>query len=65
MQLVQIKGITCEACIKLVKAKLGKLAGVSNVIVQGTKDSFQLISEKPYTKEAIQLVLNGTAYTVV
>ena len=65
MQLVQIKGITCEACIKLVKIKLGTLAGVSDVIVQDTKGSFQLISEKTYTKEVIQLVLNGTAYTVV
>ena len=65
MQLLQINGMTCEACIKLIKRKLARLEGVSEVIAHDVSENVQLISNKSYTKEEIQEALNGTPYTVV
>lgn len=64
MQTVQINGMSCGACIKLIKLKFGKLPGISEVIVNDTSGKVQIIGTASFSKEVLQNSLAGTTYTV-
>ncbi|KKQ77074.1 MAG: hypothetical protein US98_C0014G0006 [Parcubacteria group bacterium GW2011_GWC1_38_6] len=65
MQTIQIKGITCEACIKLIKRKFEKLPTITDVIAKDMSGKMQIVSSEIYTKETLQESLAGTDFTVI
>ncbi len=65
MQTVNIQGMSCEACIKLIKRRFGKLPGVHEVIANDISGKVQLSTDINYSKEELQTALNGTDYKVL
>ncbi|EKD89793.1 MAG: hypothetical protein ACD_32C00146G0002 [uncultured bacterium] len=61
---LKISGITCEACIKLIKRKVGKLDGVSEVIIKGNSGETTVISVKKLNISDIITALSGLPYQV-
>lgn len=57
--------MTCEACIKLVKRKLGKLPQVTDIVINDTSGTVHIVGNESYSREMVQNALAGTAYTVV
>lgn len=64
-QNIQINGMSCEACIKLIKRKFGRLPGVHEVIINDTNGKVKLSADKNFSKEELQTALNGTDYKVL
>ena len=56
---VNLSGLKCSACIKLVKSKIGKIDGVKNVDIDLSGKTY-INSERMVTKDDIKLVLSGT-----
>ena len=61
---VKISGITCEACIKLIKKKVRTLEGVSNVVVKDNSGETTIISIKKLNISDIASSLSGLPYQV-
>lgn len=61
---VKISGITCEACIKLIKRKVGKLDGVSDVTVKDNNGETTITSIKKLNISDITSALSGLPYQV-
>jgi copper chaperone CopZ len=61
---VKISGITCEACIRLIKKKVGKLDGVSDVIIKGESGETIIKSIKQLNIYDIISALSGLPYQV-
>jgi len=61
---VKISGITYEACIKLIKKKVGKLDGVSDVIIKGNSGETTVTSIKKLNISDITPALSGLPYQV-
>lgn len=58
-----ISGITCEACLKLIKRRVGTISGVNdiNVDLQGTT---KVSADRKIDLSEITKVLEGTDYQV-
>jgi len=65
MQAVTIKGVTCEACVKLITKRITKLPGVQEVISQSPSGVFAIQSARPLTTPVINQALEGTDYQVI
>ena len=61
---LKISGITCESCIKLIKKKIGKLDGVSDVIIQGNNGETSVQSANKLNVLDIVTALKDTPYQV-
>jgi len=61
----KISGITCHACIKLIKLKIGRLEGVREVNIADTDGRTEITTEKPVSLSDIKTALNNTPYHVL
>lgn len=61
---LKISGITCEACIKLIKRKVGKLDGVTDVTVKDYDGETTITSIKKLNISDIISSLSGLPYQV-
>lgn len=61
---LKISGITCEACIKIIKRKVGKLDGVTNVVVKDNDGETTITSIKKLNISDITSALSGLPYQV-
>ncbi|MCR4305798.1 MAG: cation transporter [Candidatus Daviesbacteria bacterium] len=61
---LQIKGMHCGACEKVISRRLGKLPGVSNVKVSLNEGTAEIESEEKITLEEASSILEGTDYQV-
>lgn len=62
---LKISGITCEACIKLIKRKVGKLDGVSDVVIKDNNGQTTITSIKKLNISDITSALSGLPYQVL
>lgn len=61
---VKISGITCEACIKLIKKKVGRLDGVSDITIKDNNGKTIITSIKKLNISDIITALSGLPYQV-
>lgn len=61
---LKISGITCDACIKIIKRKVGKLDGVSDVAVKDNDGETTVTSIKKLNISDITSALSGLPYQV-
>ena len=61
IQNIQLTGLTCEACVKMVQKRLWRLPKVHNVVVNADGQT-QLLAEQEFSPEAIRQALAGTPY---
>lgn len=61
----KLKGLTCEACVKLASARLKKLAGVKNVIIKLNTGETEIMAEREISVPEAELVLAGSGYSIV
>lgn len=57
--------MTCDACIRLIKRRLGKLPGVTDVVINDISGAVGIVGNEVYAKETIQNALAGTHYIVI
>lgn len=62
---LQINGMHCGACEKVISKRLGKLPGVSNVKVSLNEGTAEIESEEKITIEEASSILTGTDYQVI
>lgn len=63
--ILQIKGMHCGACEKVISRRLGKLPGVRNVKVSLNDGTAEIQSEQKVIIEDASVILTGTDYHVV
>ena len=61
---ISLSGLECNACIKLVKSKVGKIDGIKSVEVNLLGETC-IISERQVTKDEIKRVLSGTNFEII
>lgn len=61
----KLKGLSCEACVKLSAKKIGKLPGVAEVNVDLKSGQGELTADRPIKLEEINQALTGTDYQAV
>lgn len=61
---LKISGITCEACIRLIKKKVGKLDGVTDVVIKDKSGETTVVSVKKLNLSDIITALSGLPYQV-
>ena len=64
-QKLQISGITCDACIKLITRRFAKIEGVSQVVAVDKSGMAQVCVESLLPDTVYAQALSGTPYTVV
>ncbi len=64
-QKLQISGITCDACIKLITRRFSKIVGVSQVVAVDKSGMVQIDVESALPATVYAQALSGTPYTVV
>lgn len=62
---IELSGMTCPACEKLVGKRLSKIEGVTQVKVNIKDEDAQVEGSRKITKEEIKNVLEGTQYQVI
>lgn len=60
-QNIQLTGLTCEACVKMVQKRLRRLPQVHDVVVNADGQT-QLMAEQEFAPETIRQALAGTPY---
>lgn len=61
---LKISGITCEACIKLIMKKIGKICGVTNVLIKNKIGETTVTSEQMLKVSDIVSSLKDLPYKV-
>lgn len=61
---LKISGITCDACVKLIKKKVGKLDGVSEVDIKDNNGETTITSIKKLNISDITSALSGLPYQI-
>lgn len=61
---LKISGITCEACIRVIKKKIGKLDGVLDVFIKDNNGGTTVVSNQQVTTYDIVRALQGLPYEV-
>lgn len=57
-------GLTCDACTRLSKIKIGKIEGVKDIKISGINGDTEIMAERNVTLGEIQTALSGTGYKV-
>ena len=63
-QKIQITGLTCSACQRLITKRIMKIAGVKKVNVE-LNGKTEIDAERDISKEEIMKVLEGTEYKII
>lgn len=61
---INLSGLKCNACIKLVKSKVGKIDGIKSVEVNLSGETC-IISERLVTGDEIKHALSGTDFGII
>lgn len=61
---IKISGITCDACVRLIKKKVGKLIGVTDVIIKNNNGDTTIVSTKELKVSDISTALSDMPYTI-
>ena len=61
---LQIEGMTCEGCVRAVRARLGEVPGVQDVQVDLASGQVRVLAEEAVTQARLEEALAGTAYRV-
>ena len=61
----KLKGLTCEACVKLAKARFKRLAGVKDVKIELSGGGAEITADREISAKEAELVLVGSGYSVV
>ena len=61
---INLSGLKCNACIKLVKSKVGKIDGIKSVEVNLSGETC-IISERLVTSDEIKHALSGTDFGII
>lgn len=61
---IKISGITCGACVKLIKKRVGKLIGVTDVIIKDNNGDTTIVSTNELKESDISTALSGMPYTI-
>lgn len=64
IQTIQIEGMTCDACVKLITKKFSKIPGVTQVISVDKRGVAEVSVETDISKEVYENALAGTLYFV-
>ncbi|MBI5421946.1 heavy-metal-associated domain-containing protein [Candidatus Peregrinibacteria bacterium] len=56
-------GLTCDACVRLIQKRLGKIEGVQSVAVDST-GATTLSAPREISNEEVKTALAGTAYAI-
>lgn len=62
---IQLNGMTCSACEKLVTKRLTPIEGINGVKVDVKNGSVVITSTRPVGKDEIVKALAGTEYQVI
>ena len=62
---VQLAGLTCTACQKVIEKRLGKISGVSAVSVELENGNTAITADRMITPDEIKKALEGTKYLVI
>lgn len=63
-QIIEIEGMTCDACVKLITKKFSRIPGVTQVISVDKKGIAEVSVEASLSKEDYENALAGTLYFV-
>ena len=61
---LNLSGLKCNACVKLVKSAIGKVAGIKSVEVNLSGETC-IISERLVTEDEIKLALSETDFEII
>lgn len=61
---LKISGITCEACIRLIRKKVGKITGVKDVVIRDNNGETLIVSNNELKISDIISSLEGLPYKV-
>ncbi len=61
---LKISGITCEACIRLIRKKVGKITGVKDVVIKNNNGETMIVSNNELKISDIISSLEGLPYKV-
>ncbi|MCX6382908.1 MAG: heavy-metal-associated domain-containing protein [Candidatus Humimicrobiaceae bacterium] len=61
---INLSGLKCNACVKLVKSKVGKIDGIKSVDVNLSGETC-IISERLVTKDEIKHALSETDFGII
>lgn len=64
MQTIQLTGLTCSACQKLITKRLMRIAGVKKVNVELNGNTY-INAERNISNEEIMKALEGTDYKII
>ncbi|PIY71868.1 hypothetical protein COY87_03915 [Candidatus Roizmanbacteria bacterium CG_4_10_14_0_8_um_filter_33_9] len=62
---LQLSGLTCGACEKVISKRLQKIEGVQEVHVSSQNGATSIIASRPISKEEVVSALEGTHYKVI
>lgn len=60
---IQLTGITCEACVKLIQRRLQRLPQIKEVVVERSGQT-RIVADRAVAAEEIGQALAGTPYQV-
>jgi copper chaperone CopZ len=60
-QNIQLTGLTCEACVKMVQKRLRRLPQVQDVVVTVSGQAM-IVADQEFTPDAIRQALADTPY---
>jgi len=62
---LQLSGLTCGACEKVISKRLQKIDGVQEVHVTSQNGETSITATRPISKEEVITALEGTHYKVI
>lgn len=60
----KLKGLTCEACIKLSTTRLKRIAGVQDVKINLKDGETEIMADHEISINEAELVLSGSGYSI-
>lgn len=64
-QTLQISGITCDACIRLITKRLSRISGVIQVQSVDKSGQANVLVNSKLPKDAYAKALDGTGYSII
>ncbi|OGK37815.1 hypothetical protein A3F03_04685 [Candidatus Roizmanbacteria bacterium RIFCSPHIGHO2_12_FULL_41_11] len=62
---VQISGITCGACIKVIEKRLKRIDGINEIKVQLQNGDTDVVADRQISNDEINQALEGTHYKAI
>lgn len=62
---VQLSGLTCGACEKVISKRLQKIEGVQEVHVTVQNGATSITATRPISTDEVTLALEGTHYKII